>query len=303
MAVGEVAQRGTFFVVVGPSGVGKNSLIAGVLEAGEELATLPDSGGTGIHFVPSITTRSMRPGEVEGDSYHFVSHEDFDQRLASGQILEWQEFFANRYGTSRLHIEECLASGREAITDVEVLGAYEILARLPLEACAIGVEPPSLDVLAERIAGRHQESEAQLALRRQRAATEMALLAGLDHIVVNDDLPTAIEDLRAILRAEASRRRILRRALAAGERPLFRTIHFTLGLPEGEALKLPAYRLGHLETSAQALGRALLLQDLRAASKLASRSWTIEAEEEVALERDGSFPYLELQSRCRALPE
>jgi guanylate kinase len=252
-----------------------------------------------LAFVPSVTTRPQRSGEREGEAYYFVDSKEFDRRLSAGQILEWQEFFANRYGTSRLHIEERLAHGLDAMTDVEVLGAYEILARLPLEACAIGVEPPNMQVLSERIAGRQAESPAQLKLRRQRAAKEVALLAGLDYIVVNDDLDTAVADLLAIVRAHASRRRIERRALAAGRRPIFRSIDFEIRRGNSGTVWLPASRLGTHETSRDALLRGLQLHRLRGGVPLALNFLHSQGEDEVATEKDTPFPYLELRRTCR----
>jgi guanylate kinase len=180
---------------VGPSGVGKNTLIARVLPA------VPS-----LRFVPSLTTRPARAGESQGNPYVFVSEEEFSRALAEGDLLEWQEIHGRRYGTSRRVIESTLAEGHAAITDIDVLGSVRAAAALGRRCVTIFLRPASLSVLEERIRGRDPSiGGEELALRLARAGMEMELGYACDFQVVNDDLDAAVARITAIVESELER--------------------------------------------------------------------------------------------------
>ena len=183
---------GTVFVVTGPSGVGKGSLIAAVRKSIPEL-----------RVSISATTRSPRPGESDGVDYHFLDAETFERKVREGAFLEHADYSGNRYGTLRSEIEAKAGAGVPVILEIEVQGARQIRTAMP-EAVQIFIAPPRVDVLRERLEGRGTDSPEVIDARMKVAADELLARPEFEHEVVNDDFDSAIAALESIIRAELS---------------------------------------------------------------------------------------------------
>ena len=151
----------------------------------------------------SATTRTPRPGEVDGRDYHFVSDDRFDELIAADRFLEWAPVFGRRYGTLASTVEEQLDAGRHVVLEIDVQGARSVRARAP-EAVLIFIEPPSEAELHRRLLSRGTEEDNELARRLTAAAEEMASADEFDHVVVNDDLDRAVADVLAIIEGTRS---------------------------------------------------------------------------------------------------
>jgi len=170
-------------VVSGPSGVGKSSVV------GQLRRLEPD-----LYFSVSATTRAPRPGEIDGNHYHFVDSAEFDRMTAEGLLLEWAEFAGNRYGTPREPVERALAEGRPAILEIELQGARQVRAAMP-EARLVMLMPPSWDELVGRLTGRGTETEDAVAARLAQAERELAAAGEFDVRLVNADVEVAARQL------------------------------------------------------------------------------------------------------------
>jgi guanylate kinase len=179
------------FVITGPSGVGKGTLISGLLERMGEL-----------ELSTSATTREPREGEIDGREYHFLTPEDFAGRADAGEFLEHATFSGNRYGTLRSEVERCLAAGVSLVLEIEVQGARQVRAALPDESVLIFIAPPEPAVLRERLAGRGTDSEEAIERRLETAKQELEAQQEFKHVVVNEDVDAAGEDLERIVREE-----------------------------------------------------------------------------------------------------
>lgn len=184
---------GNLFVISGPSGAGKGTLVARLLEE------VPDTWVS-----VSATTRAPREGEVEGVSYLFKTRDEFMELAASDGFLEWAEFAGNCYGTPRQSVEEQVALGKQVILEIEVQGAFQVREKLP-EAHLIFIEPPSLEVLEERLRGRGTETEEAIRRRLETAKLELARKMEYDVRLVNDDLEAAVAELAAYVNEKANR--------------------------------------------------------------------------------------------------
>lgn len=187
--------QGTLYIVSAPSGAGKSSLIQALLKT----QPLYDTQVSISH-----TTRAKRPGENHGEHYFFVSKEEFCQMIDDDAFLEHAKVFENYYGTSRLAIEQTLATGVDVFLDIDWQGAQQIRAKMPT-ARSIFILPPSKDELDRRLRGRGQDSEEVIAKRMAQAVAEMAHYAEYDYLIVNDDFNLALSDLKTIIRAERLR--------------------------------------------------------------------------------------------------
>lgn len=182
-----MARRARTFVVSGPSGVGKGTLVALLRERVASLG-----------LTVSATTRDPRPGEVDGVAYYFLSDEEFDRRVAAGDFLEWAWVHGHRYGTLRQEVERVTGAGSSVVLEIDVQGGLMVRERVP-EAVLVFVEPPSMDELERRLRGRGTESEADIERRLANAREEMAQAPLYDVRIVNDDLERACLELRKVI--------------------------------------------------------------------------------------------------------
>ena len=184
--------KGTLYIVSAPSGAGKSSLIAGLLERNPTYA---------MKVSVSHTTRGMRPGEQDGVHYHFVQKEQFEALIEQGEFLEYAEVFGNYYGTSRVWIEDTLEKGIDVFLDIDWQGAQQIRQQMP-HAKSVFILPPSKEELERRLNTRGQDSVAVIAKRMNEARSEISHYCEYDYVIVNDDFDVALMDFKAILRAE-----------------------------------------------------------------------------------------------------
>jgi len=175
------------FVITGPSGVGKGTLIKELLKA------VPS-----LELSVSATTRPPRQGEEDGRDYHFLTPEEFEQRKEEGDFLEFASYSGNRYGTLRSEVERRLAAGHSVVLEIEVQGAQQVRAA-ELESVQIFIAPPDPAVLRERLAGRGTDSPEAIDERLKVAEQELAVQGDFDHCVVNDEIGRAAEQLVGIV--------------------------------------------------------------------------------------------------------
>lgn len=181
------SSNSKLFVISGPAGAGKGTLVARVRGLRSNL-------GLSV----SATTRSPRAGEVDGVSYHFLNRDEFMKRVDEGAFIEWAEVHGNCYGTLVSEVQDKLSSGSSLILEIDVQGALQIKERFP-EAVLIFIKPPSLEALKERMIGRGSETPETLALRLKDAQYELDLAERYDEVIVNDDLDAATQDLVAAI--------------------------------------------------------------------------------------------------------
>ena len=175
------------FVITGPSGVGKGTLIRGLSER------VPD-----LQLSVSATTRKPRPGERDGVDYHFLSPEEFEAHAAAGDFLEHATYSGNRYGTLRSEVERRLAEGKPVVLEIEVQGARQVRSAMP-EATAVFIAPPSREALRARLVGRGTDTADQVDERMLTAERELDAQPEFSHVVVNDDLDRATDELARIV--------------------------------------------------------------------------------------------------------
>jgi guanylate kinase len=178
------------FVITGPSGVGKGTLIRGLMER-----------EPGLQLSVSATTRSPRPGERDGVDYHFLSREEFDRRVAAGDFVEHADYAGRSYGTLRAELDGRLREGVPVLLEIEVQGARQVRAAMP-EAVQVFIAPPSLAALRTRLIGRGTDDPAEVERRLAVAEGELAAQPEFSHVVVNDRLEDALDQLAAIVAAE-----------------------------------------------------------------------------------------------------
>jgi guanylate kinase len=187
-----VSAQGKVLVITGPSGVGKGTLIA------ELLKRVPQ-----LELSVSATTRGPRQGEIEGRDYHFLAAEEFDRRVEQGAFLEHATYSGHRYGTLRAEVERRLARGRSVVLEIEVQGARQVRAAMP-EAVLIFIAPPDPAALRERLEGRGTDSDDAIERRLRTAELELDAQVEFPHVVVNDDVQRATDELERLVRAELS---------------------------------------------------------------------------------------------------
>lgn len=188
-------RKGLLFIVSGPAGSGKGTVV------NELIAKHP-----GLTLSISATTRQPRPGEVDGVHYHFISKEEFEQRINDGKMLEYATYSGNYYGTPQKEVEEAMREGKDVILEIEVAGAMQIKEKIK-DSVAIMLTPPSRDVLEARLRGRGTETEDVIKWRLERAREELSLMPQYDYSVINEDNKSdeCAEMIYTIIKAEHQR--------------------------------------------------------------------------------------------------
>jgi guanylate kinase len=181
------------FVVSSPSGGGKGTLIRHVLDEVPNLS-----------YSVSFTTRTPRPGEVNGREYFFISREVFDEMVAAGEFLEWACVHGNYYGTAKRQVADETAAGIDIVLEVDVQGAASVR-QLLLDSVSIFILPPSYEVLKERLIARGTDSPEELAVRLRNAPDELRQYSAFDYVIINDEVDRAAAQLASIIYAERAR--------------------------------------------------------------------------------------------------
>ena len=197
------ARRGQLFVVSAPSGTGKTTVVERLVQIVPDLA-----------LSRSYTSRTARAGEADGVDYNFVTRSRFEEMIAAQEFLEWADVFGNLYGTCATDTERFLSRGQDLVLVIDVQGARQVR-----QCCkgtvGIFVMPPSFEVLERRLRGRSKDTEEDMQRRLQTARNEVAAFAEYEYVIVNDELETCVDRLRAIVLAERAR---LRAAKSEAER-------------------------------------------------------------------------------------
>ena len=188
-----MTTKGKTFIVSGPSGVGKSTVLKALLEK------RPD-----LYFSVSATTRSPRPGELDGIHYHFMDVDSFRKWIAMDQFLEYAEYVGNFYGTPKRYVDEAMAQGKDVILDIEVQGALQVIGKRP-DTVRIFIAPPSWDALEQRLTGRGTDSPEKIQKRLVRAKVELQTADTYDYFVINDTVENAVREINAIMLAEHCR--------------------------------------------------------------------------------------------------
>ncbi|NCO71919.1 MULTISPECIES: guanylate kinase [Shewanella] len=186
-----MSTRGNLFIVSAPSGAGKSSLISALLK------DTPSDKQVSV----SHTTRKPRPGEVDGQHYHFVTVEQFKALIDQNAFIEWAEVFGNFYGTSKTVIEHTLTNGIDVFLDIDWQGGEQVKKLMPY-AIGVFILPPSKTELERRLTGRGQDSQQVIDSRMAQAVSEMSHYAQYEFVIVNNDFDDALTDLNAIIRSQ-----------------------------------------------------------------------------------------------------
>lgn len=186
-----MAKRGMLIVLSGPSGVGKGTVRKRIFEQDDNK----------FDYSVSMTTRKMRPGEVNGKDYYFVSKEKFEQEIANGGMLEYAQYVDNYYGTPLKYVNEKLDSGKDVFLEIEVKGAMQVREKCP-DGLFIFLTPPDLMELRQRIINRGTDDMATIDKRMEKAKGEIEMMQNYDYAVVNDEVDKAAEKIKTIIRAE-----------------------------------------------------------------------------------------------------
>ena len=187
-------HKGLLIVLSGPSGVGKGTVRKALFERVTH----------NIEYSISMTTRKIRPGEVDGKDYYFVTEEEFLNQIEKGNLLEYAKFVGNYYGTPLDKIQAMLDEGNEVLLEIEVQGAMQVKEKMP-EAIFIFLAPPSINALTTRLTRRGTESSEIIKERVDKAYREIGLADHYDYIVVNDEVENAVDKILSIIRAEHAR--------------------------------------------------------------------------------------------------
>ena len=186
-------EKGKLFVISGPSGSGKSTVVNRAIKGREDMC-----------FSTSVTTRSPRPGEVDGKDYFFIDPQRFQEMVERDELLEHAQYVAHSYGTPRAFVEQKLNEGLNVILDIEVQGARQVREKMQ-NAVLIFIIPPSLEELRRRLVNRGTDAADVIEARLQRAAEELKEADLYDYLIINDDLDTAAREFTSILTAEHCR--------------------------------------------------------------------------------------------------
>lgn len=182
-------SKGTLFIVSGPSGCGKGTVLAEILKQDN------------VYYSVSATTRAPRPGEVNGVNYHFLSKDEFEKLIENGGMLEYANYCGNYYGTPKKPVEDMLAEGKNVILEIEVQGALKVMEKCP-EAVSVFILPPSLKELRRRLHKRGTETEEVIEKRIGEAADEIRKAVNYDYVMINGELEIAVSDLLSIINSQ-----------------------------------------------------------------------------------------------------
>jgi guanylate kinase len=190
-----LARRGLLFVLSSPSGAGKSTIARKLLASDD-----------GLEMSVSATTRPMRPGEIDGQDYHFVDLERFREMVSAGEFLEWAHVFGHRYGTPHAPVDAILGAGRDVLFDIDWQGAQQLYQQAGGDVVRVFILPPSMEELHRRLAGRATDSAEVVEARMSRAGSEIAHWDGYDYVLVNDDVDRCFGEVKTILAAERLKR-------------------------------------------------------------------------------------------------
>ena len=190
-----IARRGLMLVLSSPSGAGKTTLSRKLLDE-----------DNGVALSVSVTTRKIRPGEIDGRDYRFIDRKTFDALVAKDELLEWAEVFDNYYGTPARPVMDALAAGHDVLFDIDWQGTQQLREKARTDLVSVFVLPPSIPELERRLRTRAQDDYETIHRRMAKAADEMSHWAEYDYVVVNHDLTQAFTDVKAILAAERLKR-------------------------------------------------------------------------------------------------
>jgi len=196
MSFSKLARRGVLFVLSSPSGAGKSTIARMLLAADPDIA-----------MSVSVTTRPMRPGEVDGEDYHFVDLERFKAMVADGAFLEWAHVFDHRYGTPKAPVERMLEEGRDVLFDIDWQGAQQLHQQAGGDVVRVFILPPSVEELERRLRTRGTDDAAVVAARMARASSEISHWDGYEYVLINDDVDRCFEEVHTILKVERLKRK------------------------------------------------------------------------------------------------
>jgi len=195
-------SRGLLFVVSAPSGTGKTTVVERLVQV------VPD-----LRLSRSYTSRAMRTGETDGVDYNFITRARFEAMVGDDAFLEWADVFGNLYGTGKADSEQELAAGRDLVLVIDVQGARQVRSH-GAQTIGVFVLPPSFAALEQRLRGRSKDSEEAIRKRLATARREVRAVAEYEYVIVNDELDTCVDRLRAIVLAERARSRVMAPAVA-----------------------------------------------------------------------------------------
>jgi guanylate kinase len=188
-------RRGLMFILSSPSGAGKTTISRMLLEQDRRL-----------RMSVSATTRSPRPGEIDGRDYHFVDQAEFDRRVREGDFLEWAHVFGHSYGTPKAEVKAGLKDGKDYLFDIDWQGTQQLYQKLERDVVRVFLLPPSIEELRRRLTSRGTDSAEVIAARMERAKAEISHWDGYDYVIVNDDIDICFAKVVQILAAERMRR-------------------------------------------------------------------------------------------------
>ncbi|WP_292686119.1 guanylate kinase [Novosphingobium sp.] len=188
-------RRGLMLILSSPSGAGKTTISRMLLEHDGE-----------IRLSVSATTRPIRPGEVDGRDYHFVTQAVFDRMVEEGEFLEWATVFGHSYGTPKAQVKAGIREGQDFLFDIDWQGTQQLYQKMETDVVRVFLLPPSIDELRRRLTGRGTDSAEVIAARMERARAEISHWDGYDYVVVNDDVQACFEKVCEILHAERMKR-------------------------------------------------------------------------------------------------
>ncbi len=188
-------RRGLMFILSSPSGAGKTTIARRILREDTEIA-----------LSVSVTTRPMRPGEVDGSDYHFIDKAEFDRMVEAEELLEWAQVFGHYYGTPKAQIKAGLKAGQDFLFDIDWQGTQQLYQRMEVDVVRVFLLPPSIGALEHRLRSRATDPNDVIDDRMSRARAEISHWDGYDFVVVNDDIERCFDQVHGILRSERLRR-------------------------------------------------------------------------------------------------